>query len=42
MMGKPGVKRPPGRCKRRWEDTIKMGASRSEIRKHGLDLSGSG
>jgi hypothetical protein len=41
LIEKPNGKIPTGRPRRRWEDNIK-GTSRNWMRRHGLDLSGSG
>jgi hypothetical protein len=41
LVGKPEVKRPLGRPRRRWEDNIKMNLKEVE-QGHKMDLSGSG
>jgi hypothetical protein len=37
LVGKPEVKRPLGRTRRRWEDNIKKGFQEVEWGGHGLD-----
>jgi hypothetical protein len=42
LVGRPGVKRPLGRPKRRWEDNIKMDLREKGIDGDELDSAGSG
>jgi hypothetical protein len=42
LVGKPEVKRPLGRPKRRWEDNIKIDENEVGWRGYGLDGVGSG
>ena len=42
LVEKPEGKRPLGRPRRRWEDTIKMDLQEVVLRRHGLDRVGSG
>jgi hypothetical protein len=37
LVGRPEGRRPLGRPRRRWEDNIKIGSSRSGMGGHGLD-----